>query len=97
MITLPHLLDLFIKSKSTTIYFVSSIYYVKVKTQINAVAFEYEKSAHLAWLQEKFIDLAINVIEEVEGVGQIQHFIHQHDLILRNEDINATCTFFKRN
>jgi hypothetical protein len=43
-----------------------------------------------------FTDLAINVMEEVGGVEQIQHFSHQHDLI-SNEDIIATCTFFKRN
>jgi len=52
-----------------------------------AYAFEYEKSAHLMWLPEKLVDLAANITKEVEGVGQRQHFSHQHDLILSNEEL----------
>lgn len=52
-----------------------------------AYTFEYEKSAHLMWLPEKLVDLEANIAKEVEGVGQRQHFSHQHDLILSNEEL----------
>ncbi|XP_062163723.1 uncharacterized protein LOC133870579 [Alnus glutinosa] len=51
-----------------------------------ACAFEYKKGAHLTWLPEKSIDVAINAIEEVEGAEKIQHFSHKHDLIRSNEE-----------
>jgi hypothetical protein len=51
-----------------------------------ACAFKYEEAEHLKWLPDESVDLATNVME-VEGAGQIQHFSHQHDLILSNEEL----------
>ncbi|XP_059460249.1 uncharacterized protein LOC132189523 [Corylus avellana] len=51
-----------------------------------ACAFKYEKGAHLTWLPEESVDLETNVME-VEGAVQIQHFSHQHGLILSNEGL----------
>ncbi|XP_059460178.1 uncharacterized protein LOC132189457 [Corylus avellana] len=75
--------------------------YQKVKTEYAAYycqecgyvahlqcAFENEESEDLWLLLEKSSDLATDHdAMEVEGVGQIKHFSHHHDLILGNEEL----------
>jgi hypothetical protein len=52
-----------------------------------ACAFKYEEEVeHLKWLPHESVDLETNVME-VEGAGLIQHFSHQHDLILSNKEL----------
>ncbi|XP_059460235.1 uncharacterized protein LOC132189510 [Corylus avellana] len=51
-----------------------------------ACAFKYKKAVHFTWLPEESVDLATTV-KEVEGVQEMRHFGHQHDLILSNEEL----------
>jgi hypothetical protein len=48
-----------------------------------ACAFKYDEDEYLKLLREEF---KTNVME-VEGARQIQHFSHQHDLILSNKEL----------